>query len=49
MYSVNSAHTHLKAAIDHPDKGTGDIEAPLDLGDGALHVGSTKSFGEIHE
>lgn len=42
-------HTHFKAAVYHSDEGAGDIKAPLDLSDAALHVGATKSFGEEYE
>lgn len=41
---LNAARTHFKAAIYNSDEGTGDIEAPLDLSDAALHIGSTKRF-----
>lgn len=36
--------THFKTAIDNSDEGTGDIEAPLDLSDTALHICSAQSF-----
>lgn len=45
----NSAPTHLKAAINDPDERAGDVEAPLNLSDGALHVGSAEGFGEINK
>lgn len=42
-------HTHFKAAIDGSCEGAGDIKAPLNLSDGAFHVGATKGFGEEYE
>lgn len=41
--------THLKTAINDPDERAGDVEAPLYLSDGALHVGSTEGFGEVNK
>lgn len=41
------ARTHFKAAIYDTDEGAGDVEAPLDLCDGALHVGPPKGFGKV--
>lgn len=41
--------THLKTAIDESNVGAGEVEPPLDLGDGALHVGSCQSLGETGE
>lgn len=41
--------THLKTAIDESNVGAGEVEPPLDLGDGALHVGSCQSLGEAGE
>lgn len=42
-----SAPTHLKTAINDPNKRAGDVKAPLNLSDGALQVGSAEGFGEI--
>lgn len=36
--------THFKAAIEDSGEGAGDIEAPLDLSDAALHIRAAKSF-----
>lgn len=38
--------THLKAAIYESDVGAGEVKASLDLGNGALHVGSCQGLGE---
>lgn len=42
-------HTHFKAAVDDSDEGTGDVEAPLDLSDAALHVRAAESFRKENE
>lgn len=47
--SKKPGHTDLKAAINDSYEGAGDVKAPLNLGDGALHVGTTEGFGEIDE
>lgn len=39
--------THLETAIYESDEGAGEIEASLDLCDGALHVGAGQRFGEV--
>lgn len=41
--------THLKTAINESNVGAGEVEPPLDLGDGALHVCSCQSLGEAGE
>ena len=41
--------THFKAAVDDSDEGAGDVEAPLDLSDGALHAAAPEGFGKVHE
>lgn len=43
------AGTHLKAAIYESSERAGEVEASLDLRDGALHVGSRQGLGEIGE
>ncbi len=40
-------HTHFKTAIYNSNEGAGNIKASLNLGDGALHVGSAKGFGKV--
>lgn len=47
--SVFEQHTHFKAAIYNSNEGAGDIKAPFNLCDGALHIGSTKGFGKIYK
>lgn len=49
MFAASKAQTHLEAAVDDADEGAGDVEAPLDLGDGALHVRAAEGFGEVHK
>lgn len=44
-----TARTHFKTAIDDPNERTGDIEAALDLSDGALQIGSAEGFGEVNK
>ena len=41
--------THLETAIDESDVRAGEVEASLDLSDGALHVGPRQGLGEIGE
>lgn len=43
------AHTHFKTAIYDTNEGAGDIKAPLNLGDGALHIGSAEGFGKEYK
>lgn len=43
------AITHLKAAVYESDVGAGEVKASLNLGNGALHVGSRQGLGEAGE
>lgn len=43
------AITHLKAAIYESNVGAGEVKASLNLGNGALHVGSSEGLGEAGE
>lgn len=43
------AITHLKAAVNESDVGAGEVKTSLNLGDGALHVGSRQSLGKAGE
>lgn len=45
----DGTRTHFEAAVDDSNQGAGDVESPLDLSDGALHVGSTEGFCKIYE
>lgn len=46
VYVCEVAHTHFKASIYKANEGAGDIKTSLNLGDGALHIGSSKSFAK---
>lgn len=41
--------THLKAAVDEPRDGGGQVKPPLNLSDGALHDCPTQGFAEVAE
>lgn len=39
--------THLEASINDADQITGDVESPLQLRDGALHVAARQGLGKV--
>lgn len=41
--------TNLKASVNDADQITGDVEPPLQLRDGALHVAAGQGFGKVGE
>lgn len=41
--------THLKTSINEAHNRAGKVKSPLNLSDGAFHVGPTQSFGEEGE
>lgn len=41
--------THFKTAVNQSNVGAGKVKTSLNLGDGALHVGSRKGLGKAGE